>query len=240
MTHTVHPYSHRLGIIRDWKSRWFGVKTKYKEFLKSDILLRGYLEKKLRGMYISNIEMERGEKVLRIIIETSRPGMIIGRSGDGAVKLKNDILAFLTKSKLSAGGLNPKPAKAGRVARPSQSEGLGEVKVDIKEVRSPESNSAIVAQMIADGLEKRLPFRRVTKQMVEKVMANRSVLGVKIELSGRLGGASMARQEKIKKGRIPLQTFRADVDFTKYEARLPYGAIGIKVWIYKGEVFSKK
>jgi small subunit ribosomal protein S3 len=94
--------------------------------------------------------------------------------------------------------------------------------------------------MIADGLEKRLPFRRVTKQMVEKVMANRDVLGVKVELSGRLGGASMARQEKIKRGRIPLQTFRADVDFAKYEGRLPYGGIGIKVWIYKGEIFSSK
>src|SRR5882672_9393390 len=104
MTHTVHTYSHRLGIIRDWKSRWFGVKNKYKEFLKSDVLLREYLEKKLRGMYVSNIEMERGEKILRIIIETSRPGMIIGRSGDGAVKLKNDILAFLNKHKLSSGG----------------------------------------------------------------------------------------------------------------------------------------
>ncbi len=218
MTHTVHPYSHRLGIIRDWKSRWFGVKGKYKEFLKSDVLLREHLEKKLRGMYISNIEMERGEKVLRVIIETSRPGMIIGRSGDGAVKLKNDIVSFLSKNKLSMGG---------------------EVKVDIKEVKSPESNATIVAQMIADGLEKRLPFRRVTKQIVEKVMANRDVSGVKIELSGRLGGASMARQEKIKRGRIPLQTFRADIDFCKYEARLPYGGIGIKVWIYKGEIFSK-
>ncbi len=219
MTHTVHPYSHRLGIIRDWKSRWFGVKNKYREFLKSDILLRGFLEKKLRGMYISNIEMERGEKFLRIIIETSRPGMIIGRSGDGAVKLKNDILKFMSKFDLSTGG---------------------EVKLDIKEARSPESNSAIVAQMIAEGLEKRLPFRRVVKQMIDKVMANRDVLGVKIELSGRLGGASMARQEKIKKGRLPLQTFRADIDFVKYEARLPYGGIGIKVWIYKGDIFAKK
>ncbi len=218
MTHTVHPYSHRLGIIRDWKSRWFGVKSQYKAFLKSDVLLRVFLEKKLRGMYVSAIEMERGEKFLRIIIETSRPGMIIGRSGDGAVKLKADIMKFLEKNKLAFGG---------------------EVKIDIKEVRSPESNAMIVAQMIADGLEKRLPFRRVTKQMVEKVMANRDVEGVKIELSGRLGGATMARQEKIKRGRIPLQTFRADVDFCKYEARLPYGGIGIKVWIYKGEIFNK-
>lgn len=219
MTHTVHPYSHRLGIIRDWKSRWFGVKNKYKENLKSDVLLRGHLEKKLRGMYISNIEMERGEKILRIILETSRPGVIIGRSGDGAVRLKNEILSFLNKNKLSSGG---------------------EVKLDIKEVKSPESNAAIVAQMIADGLEKRLPFRRVGKQMMDKVVANRDVQGVKIELSGRLAGATMARREKMKKGRIPLQTFRADVDFAKYEARLPYGGIGIKVWIYKGEIFAKK
>ena len=219
MTHTVHPYSHRLGIIRDWKSRWFGVKNKYREFLKSDVLLREYLEKKLRGMYISSIEMERGEKVLRIIIETSRPGMIIGRSGDGAVKLKNDILRFIAKKELSSGG---------------------EVKVDIKEVRSPESNSAIVAQMIADGLEKRLPFRRVTKQMVEKVMANRDVKGVRIFLGGRLGGAEMARVEDMKKGQVPLQTFRADIDFAREKAHMTYGDIGIKVWIYKGEVFNNK
>lgn len=219
MTHTVHPYSHRLGIIRDWKSRWFGVKGKYKEFLKNDVLLREYLEKKLRGMYVSGVEMERGEKVLRVIIETSRPGMIIGRSGDGAVKLKNEIMAFLTKNKLSSGG---------------------EVKLDIKELKSPESNAMIVAQMISDGLEKRLPFRRVGKQMMDKVVANRDVEGVKIELSGRLGGATMARKEKMKKGRIPLQTLRADVDFAKYEARLPYGGLGIKVWIYKGEIFAKK
>ena len=219
MTHTVHPYSHRLGIIRDWKSRWFGVKNKYKEFLKSDVLLRVYLEKKLRGMYVCNIEMERGEKILRIIVETSRPGMIIGRSGDGAVKLKNDILKFLAKNKLSSGG---------------------EVKLDIKEVRSPESNANLVAQMIADGLEKRLPFRRVTKQMVEKVMANRDVKGVRVIISGILGGNSMARTEMIKKGRVPLQTFRADIDYAQYTARLALGAVGVKVWIYKGEIFQKK
>jgi len=218
MTHTVHPYSHRLGIIRDWKSRWFGVKNKYKDFLKSDVLVREFLEKKLRGNYVANIEMERGEKVLRIIIETSRPGMIIGRSGDGAVKLRNEILSFMTKRNLST---------------------AGEVKIDIKEVRSPESNSTIVAQMISDGLEKRMPFRRVVKQTLEKVMANRDVQGVKIVLGGILGGNSMARTETHKKGRIPLQTFRADIDYAQYVARLPLGGVGIKVWIYKGDIFSK-
>ncbi len=217
MTHTVHPYSHRLGIIRDWKSRWFGVKNKYKDFLKSDVLIREHLEKKLRGNYVANIEMERGEKVLRVIIETSRPGMIIGRSGDGATKLRNDVLAFISKHKLALGG---------------------ELKIDIKEVRSPESNSTIVAQMIAEGLEKRMPFRRVVKQMLEKVMANRDVLGVKIVLSGILGGNSMARTEMYKKGRIPLQTFRADIDYAHYAARLPLGSVGVKVWIYKGEIFN--
>ncbi len=218
MSHTVHPYSHRLGIIRDWKSRWFGVKGKYKELLKSDVLIREYLEKKMRGQYVADISMERSEKTLRVIIETSRPGMIIGRSGEGATKLRDEVLAFIAKKKLVTGG---------------------ELKIDIKEVRSPETNATIVAHMIAEGLEKRMPFRRVGKQIIEKVMANRDVLGVKIELSGRLGGASMARQEKMKKGRIPLQTLRADVDYAAYPARLPYGAIGIKVWIYKGEIFAK-
>ncbi len=218
MSHTVHPYSHRLGIIRDWKSRWFGVKTKFKEFLKSDVLIREFLEKKMRGQYVADIQMERSEKALRIIIETSRPGAIIGRSGEGATKLRDEILAFMAKKNLVSGG---------------------EVKIDIKEVKSPETNATIVAHMIAEGLEKRMPFRRVGKQIIEKVMANRDVLGVKIELSGRLGGASMARQEKMKKGRIPLQTLRADVDYAAYPARLPYGAIGIKVWIYKGEIFAK-
>ena len=218
MSHTVHPYSHRLGIIRDWKSRWFGVKSKFKEFLKSDVLIREYLEKKMRGQYVADIQMERSEKALRIIIETSRPGAIIGRNGEGATKLRDEVLAFIAKKKLVSGG---------------------DVKIDIKEVKSPETNAVIVAHMIAEGLEKRMPFRRVGKQIIEKVMANRDVLGVKIELSGRLGGASMARQEKMKKGRIPLQTLRADVDYAAYPARLPYGAIGIKVWIYKGEIFSK-
>lgn len=219
MTHTVHPYSHRLGIIRDWKSRWFTAKNRFKEFLKSDVLLREYLEKRLRGFYVGSIDIERGEKSMRVIIETSRPGMIIGRSGEGSGKLREDIVSFLKKHKLSA------PA---------------DVKMDITEVRSPESNAAIVSQMIAESLEKRMPFRRVIRQMAEKVMANRDTLGVRVILSGRLGGAEMSRKEEVKKGRIPLQTFRADIDFARERAHLPYGDIGIKVWIYKGEVFSDK
>jgi small subunit ribosomal protein S3 len=146
--------------------------------------------------------------------------MIIGRSGEGATKLRNDIQNFIKKLKLST------------------NDNL-ELKVDIEEIRSPESNAAIVGYMVAESLEKRLPFRRVLKQTIEKVMANRDVQGVKIALGGRLGGADMARYEELKKGRIPLQTLRADIDFAREKAHMTYGDIGIKVWIYKGEVFNK-
>jgi len=218
MSHTVHPYSHRLGIIRDWKSRWFSLDSKYKEFLRCDIAVREFLEKRLHAMYVAGVEIERSQKTFRIIIKTSRPGMIIGKSGEGALKLRNEVLKLLHRAKVLT---------------------TQELKIDIEEVRSPESNSAIVAQMIAEGLEKRMPFRRVMKQTIEKVMANRDVKGVKIYLGGRLGGADMARSEELKRGQIPLQTFRADIDFSRYKAHMTYGDIGIKVWIYKGEVFDK-
>lgn len=241
MTHRVHPYSHRLGIIRDWKSRGFSQDSKYRQNLKCDILLQEWLQKKLRGMYIGDIEIERSAKVMRIIIKTSRPGMIIGRNGEGATKLKNDITTFITK-------LNQKSAKQISIKYKGKPEDekakiaelMSDIKVEIDEIKSPESSAAIIAQMIAEGLEKRMPFRRVMKQMVDKVMANREVKGVRLFLSGRLGGAEMARREDLKKGRIPLQTFRADIDFKRYEAVLPYGNIGIKVWVYKGDIFAKK
>ena len=220
MTHVVHPLAHRIGIIRGWKSRWFGsTREKYTEFLKGDVLLVEYLNKRLRGFYVAVVETERDEKTLRFIIKTSRPGMIIGRSGEGAAKLKLDIL---------------KEAKFRKITMPEQ------VKIDIEEVRYPESNAAIVGQMIAEGLEKRMPFRRVMKQALEKVMANRDVQGARIRVGGRLGGAEMSRTEQVKKGAIPLQTFRADIDYAREKAYLPYGVIGIKVWIYKGEVFDDK
>ncbi len=218
MSHSVHPYSHRLGIIRDWKSRWFGMNKDYRQSLKADLIIREYLIKKLRSMYVSGIEIERSQKSLRIVVKSSRPGMIIGRSGDGVVKLRQDVMKLLAKEGIKT---------------------MQELKLDIEEVRSPESNAAIVGLMIAEGLEKRLPFRRVIKQTVEKVMANRDVLGVKIKLGGRLGGAEMARREDLKKGRIPLQTFRADIDFAREKAHMSYGDIGIKVWIYKGDIFNK-
>lgn len=219
MSHTVHPYSHRLGITKDWKSRWFGVsQAKYREFLRCDVLIREFLSKRLRGMYVAGVEIERGQKRHRVIVKTSRPGLLIGRSGEGVSRLTSELKKLLLKKNMRH---------------------MGDLRIEVEEVKSPESNAAIAAQMVAEGLEKRLPFRRIMKQTIEKVSANRDVKGVKIYLGGRLGGAEMARQEEMKKGRIPLQTFRADIDFARERAHMTYGDIGIKVWIYKGEVFSK-
>ncbi len=219
MTHVVHPYVHRIGIIRDWKSHWFADKGQYQDFLRGDVLLVDFLTKRLRGMYVADIHIERNEKTMRVIIKTSRPGVVIGRSGEGATKLKADLF---------------KEAKSKKIELPK------EVRIDVEEIRLPESNASLVGQMVAEGLERRMPFRRVMKQMIEKVMANRDVKGARIVVSGRLGGAEMSRKEQVKKGSIPLQTFRADIDYAREKAYLPYGVIGIKVWINKGEVFDKE
>jgi len=219
MSHTVHPYSHRLGILRDWKSRWFGVDRKYREFLKGDVLIRQYLEKKLIDSFVSDVEIERSKKAIRIIIKTSRPGMIIGRNGEGMEKLRKELTSFMIRNKIFDKAI--------------------ETKIEIDEVRSPESNAKLVGLSVRDALQKRMPFRRVLKQTVEKVMANRDVQGVRIRLGGRLNGADMARTEELKKGRIPLQTLRADIDFARVRATIPQGDLGIKVWIYRGEVFNK-
>lgn len=220
MTHTVHPYAHRLGILRDWKSRWFARDPKkYREYVKADAQIRALIARRLRGSYLSHVEIERSQKDIRISIHTARPGMVIGRSGENATKLKAEIQNLIKKV--------------------SPSERLA-LHLDILEIRSPESNAAVVAAMVVEGLEKRMPFRRVLKQTIDKVMANRDVQGVKISVSGMLGAASMSRTEELKKGRIPLQTFRADIDFAHDEAKLPLGKIGVKVWIYRGEVFEDR
>jgi len=220
MTHVAHPFIQRLGINRDWRSRWFtNDPKKYREYIRTDAAIRKFLTKKLRGMSIDAIEIERNESVLRILIKTGRPGLIIGRSGEGATQMRKEVDLLLRTLKLAE-----KP----------------DVKIDIEEIRSIETSAMIVAGMIVEGLEKRMPFRRVLKQTVEKAMANRDVQGVRIIVSGRLGGADMARREELKKGRIPLQTLRADIDFARERANLPYGVIGVKVWIYRGDVFEER
>lgn len=220
MTHTVHPYAHRLGVIRDWKSRWFAKNpADYRTNVMIDTSIRRFLKKRLRGCYVTAVEIERNQKAIRILIKTSRPGLVIGRGGEGSTKLTKEIQEVIRAVKGA-----PKM----------------DVRLDIEEVRSPESQSPVVAYMIAEGLEKRQTFRRVLKQTVEKVMANRDVQGVRIAISGRLGGAEMSRAEEIKRGRVPLQTLRADIDFAREQAYLPYGVIGIKVWIYRGDIFDTK
>jgi small subunit ribosomal protein S3 len=220
MTHTVHPYAHRLGIIRDWKSRWFAAdKKSYRENIRVDEAIRSFLKKRLAGTYTSTIEIERSANELRVVVSTARPGFVIGRSGENAAKLRKELAAVVRKE-----------VPADRRA----------VKLDIVEIRNPELDASVVGSMVVEGLEKRMPFRRVLKQTAEKVKAVREVEGVRIVISGRLGGADMSRKEEVKRGRIPLQTFRADIDFAHEEAVLPYGVIGVKVWIYKGNVYAQK
>ena len=218
MSKVVHPYAHRLVILRDWKSSWFATGKKYNEYLRTDTLVRAYLTKKLRGSYVSSIEIDRNQKSTRIIIHTSRPGFIIGRSGEGAIKLRADLLKFLGKN---------------NIVVPE------DLKIDVLEIAVPDADAAIVAYSVAEALEKRMTFRRVLKQTIERVTAVRGVKGVRVVLGGRLGGAEIARGEELKRGSIPLQTFRADIDFACEKAHMPYGDIGIKVWIYRGEIFNK-
>lgn len=218
MSKKVHPYAHRLVILRDWKSRWFAGKKEYKDYLIGDVTIRDFIMKKYRNAFVSGVEIERSPKGARIIIKTSRPGVMIGRAGEGAKKLRKDVVEMMKKNKLSV----PE-----------------DLKIDISEIQNPDADAAIVAYSIVEGLERRLPFRRVMKQTLDKVMAVRGVKGVRILIGGRLNGAEMARSEEVKRGSIPLQTFRADIDFARERAKLSYGTLGIKVWIYKGEVFEK-
>lgn len=219
MTHNVHPYVFRLGLIRDWKSRWFH-RSQYAQFLKEDTLLREWLMKKLRNNFIESVDIERSPREFRITIHTPRPGLIIGRGGEGIERLKKEVDVKLRE--LSG-------QRKLNVA----------VNIAVEEVRNPEANAKVVARLIAQDLERRLRFRRVMKQHISKVMNARGVEGVRIMLKGRLDGAEMGRKEWLREGRIPLQTLRADIDFARDVARLPYGVIGIKVWIYRGEIFDK-
>lgn len=182
-------------------------------------MIREWLAKRLRGSYVAEVSIERSPALLHINIRTARPGLIIGRGGEGIEKLRKDILKTLKKI-----GANEK----------------GQLKISVEEVRLPDTHAAIVAYAIAEELEKRLPFRRIMKKAIDRVMASRGVYGIKVALLGRLGGAEMSRHESLMKGQIPLQTLRADIDFARERAHLPYGDIGIKVWIYRGEVFDKK
>lgn len=219
MSKIVHPYAHRLPLIRDWKSRWFKTGAAYRDTLRADTLIREFIESKYRGNYIADVEFERSPKSTRLIISTSRPGMLIGRNGEGATKLKSEIAKFM---------------KSKDIAIPT------DLKIDVAEITNPDANAKINAIAIAEMLEKRMTFRRVMKTTLEKIMGARGVKGAKVVLSGRLGGADMSRREELKMGGIPLQFMRGDVDYATETARMTYGGIGIKVWVYKGDTLERQ
>ncbi len=231
----------RLGIIRPWKSRWFNVKD-FSKLLKEDVGLRGYLATRLKGMLVDGVEIERTSAALNIIIRTARPGLIIGRGGEGITKLQNDLALFLHKNGSLGRSLTGAAIKEARKnQKPASPAGRPpNLKLTVEEVKVPEAHAAVMVEQIAMDLEKRMPFRRVMKQTIGKIMNSKEVKGVKLSLSGRLDGAEMARYEWLKEGQVPLQTLRADVEFARGRAHLPYGDLGIKVWIYKGEIFNNQ
>ena len=218
MTHTAHPYGFRLGITKDWRAQWFTKnRRKYQALLREDYLLRTFLEKELSNKMISTILFERDRESLLITIKTARPGLVIGREGLGIEDLIRRVKQFARKNKLNE-----------------------DIKIRVEEVRYIEQDAALVAESIIESLKRQMHHRQLMKHTIEKVMANRSVQGCRIVISGRLGGAEIARQEKVKRGKVPLQTIRADIDYVHKNAVMPYGTLGVKVWIYKGEVESKK
>ncbi len=215
MGHKVNPKSLRLGITTTWRSRWYGTKDAYVQQLQEDVMLRRALMKKYRHAAVADVEIERRGNDINIIITTARPGVLIGRGGSGI----EDVSAFIKKEIFPGRKIV--------------------IKVEVREIRQMEENAALVAQNVAEQLEKRMPFRRILKSMLDQVEKTRGVQGVKISVSGRLNGAEMSRTEWLSRGQIPLHTLRADIDFARDVARTTYGAIGVKVWIYKGLKFDK-
>lgn len=241
MTHRVHPYIFRIGETTTWKSRWFNLK-RFPVYLREDTLLREWLRERLSGMRVATIEIERSPNTLSVVIKTARPGILIGRGGEGIERLKRDISEKLRHiAKRSPRRWPPLGEKRATPASPVRAapDERRELKLVIEEVRSPETDAAIVAEAVREDIEKRVRFRRVLKQTVEKVMAHKEVGGVKVMLSGRLDGTEMSRVEWAKRGRVPLQTIRANLDYALAVAHTTYGTIGIKVWIYKGDIFEK-
>lgn len=217
MAHKVHPKSYRIRGTEDWNIRGFYGK-KMPRYLQEDILVKDFLREKLSDASVANIQIEHSENKINIIIETARPGLIIGRGGNGIELLKTEIEKKIRK-KLKTGELR-------------------EIKLEIKEVKNPWVSSALIAQIIAQQIEKRMPFRQVLKKSIEKAMSSREALGIRIEVSGRLNGIEIARREWLSQGKMPRNTIRADIDYAQSEAHCTYGKIGIKVWIYKGEKFE--
>jgi len=206
----VSPHGLRVGIIKDWDTRWFAGKKEFADYLIEDVKLRDMLKKKLFHAGISKIEIERAANRIKVNIFTAKPGILIGKGGTGIDSIKNDIEKFTKKSSI----------------------------VNVVEVKNPDLEAQLVAENIAAQLERRISFRRAMKQAIQRTM-RAGAKGIKTMVSGRLGGADIARSEGYHEGTIPLQTLRADIDYGFAEANTTYGKIGVKVWIYKGEVLPQ-
>ena len=211
MGQKVHPNGIRVGVIRDWSSKWYADSSKFSDYLVEDHKIREYVKKKLFISGISKIEIERTAKFVKVNVYTAKPGLVIGKGGNLSEALKAELEKMIKK----------------------------EVNLNIVEVKNVDTDAQLVAESIANQLERRISFRRAMKQSMQKAM-KAGALGIKTAVSGRLGGADMARTEFYKEGTIPLQTLRADIDYGFYEADTTYGKIGVKVWIYKGEVLPAK
>jgi len=212
MGQKVNPLGIRLGITRDWTSRWYAGKKQFPMHVHTDFRVRQFLRKRLAEASVSRIQIERAAKKVNITIQTARPGIVIGKKGEDIEKLRQETAKLL-----------------GMV--------VTDVRLNIAEIRKPELDSQLVADSIAQQIEKRVMFRRAMKRAVMSTMRS-GALGVKVRVSGRLNGAEIARTEWYREGRIPLHTFRADIDYGLSEAHTTYGVIGVKVWIFKGEVFE--
>ena len=211
MGQKVHPTGVRVGIIKDWNSKWYADSKNFADYLVEDQKIRKFLKKKLYAAGISKIEIERTAKIVKINLYTAKPGIVIGKGGAGADAVKQEVAKLIGK----------------------------EVNLNIVEVKQADTDAQLVAENIAMQLERRISFRRAMKQCMQKALKS-GALGIKTAVSGRLGGADMARTEFYKEGNIPLQTLRADIDYGFAEADTTYGKIGVKVWIYKGEVLPAK
>ena len=211
MGQKMHPHGLRVGVIKDWNSKWYADSKNFSDYLVEDHKIREYVKKKLFVSGISKIEIERTPKFVKVNVYTAKPGLVIGKGGNFAETLKNELAKMINK----------------------------DVNLNIVEVKNVDTDAQLVAENICNQLERRISFRRAMKQCMQKAM-KAGALGIKTAVSGRLGGADMARTEFYKEGTIPLQTLRADIDYGFYEADTTYGKIGVKVWIYKGEVLPTK
>lgn len=215
MGQKVHPVVFRLGFTQNWKSRWFNQK-KYQQFLREDYLIRDFLTKKLSKAGVDRLEIERFANSVNIIIQAARPGLIIGRGGSGIEDLRQEIKQLLHKKLKSSLKFD--------------------LRLSVEEVKSPETRAAIAAQGMVEQIEKRIRFRRVMKQALDRILQSKEAQGAKVMIKGRLDGNEIARTEWLRQGRIPLQTLRANIDFAQATAFTTYGTVGVKVWVYKKTV----